>query len=92
MDAVVTTIGAADSPAVEVFEYIADVALDAAGDLYVLDGFAHEVRRFGLDGTFRRRFGREGDGPIEFRNPVAIDVDPTGLYELIEIYQTDSAK
>lgn len=68
-----TTIGAADSPAAEVFEYIADVALDAAGDLYVLDGFAHEVRQFGLDGTFRRRFGRKGDGPMEFRDPVAID-------------------
>ena len=36
--------------------------------VFVADGFNDEVRVFGLDGVHRRTFGRNGDGPGEFRS------------------------
>src|SRR5690606_30201728 len=62
---VATTIGSADGPSYAVFGRIADVALDGGGRIYVLDGFADEIRQFEPDGEFRRSFGGRGDGPTE---------------------------
>lgn len=40
--------------------------------MFVADTRNHEVRVFGLDGAHRRTFGREGEGPGEFRNIYSI--------------------
>ena len=43
------------------------VALGPDEEVFVADGRNREVRVFGLDGAYRRTFGREGEGPGEFR-------------------------
>ncbi len=51
----------------EGFGAIADLAVDLAGDIYVLDVGSKEVRVFGRDGTYLRELARDGDGPGEIR-------------------------
>lgn len=50
------------------FGGVSAVALGPDEALFVADEYNSEVRVFGLDGTHRRTFGREGDGPGEFRS------------------------
>lgn len=66
-----------DRPLVEIGERVAEdpymfSRIDAAvmlpsGEFVVLDGVSLEFRVFGPDGLFRRRFGRDGEGPGEFK-------------------------
>lgn len=43
------------------------IALGADGGLYVADQQPPVIKQYGPDGTFLRKFGREGSGPGEFR-------------------------
>ncbi len=54
------------------------VAVDGEGNIYVLGTFNSAVFRFDSDGTFRNRFGSEGDLPGSLSAPHAIAVDATG--------------
>ena len=74
----VATIGSLQEPTTA-FGQITDLVVDSAGRIYVLDAENHEIREFAPDGTFRRRFGGRGDGPMEFRNPVALAFTPAGM-------------
>lgn len=56
----------------EEFGSVSAAALDPAGNVFVADAGNREVRVFGPDGVHKRTFGREGEGPGEFR----------GLYSL----------
>ena len=38
-----------------------------SGEVVVVDGLTFEFRVFGPDGLFRRQFGRDGEGPGEFK-------------------------
>jgi 6-bladed beta-propeller len=58
--------GGDDAVPPSVFGRIADLDVDGAGRLYVLDQLAREVRVFDPDGRFLRRMGRRGEGPGEF--------------------------
>ena len=62
----------------EQFGNVRRVAFDAAGQLYVFDNQADRVIVVGADGGFQRAFGREGDGPGEFRSPDGFAVMPDG--------------
>lgn len=67
----VVSIGPAslsETGAPEEFGRVNSVALGPAEAVFVADGFNQEVRVFGLDGVHRRTFGRNGDGPGEFRS------------------------
>ncbi len=58
----------AEAGAPDEFGRVNSAALGPDGAVFVADGLNHEVRVFGLDGVHRRTFGRNGDGPGEFRS------------------------
>ena len=57
-----------ETGAPEEFGRVNSAALGPDEAVFVADGFNDEVRVFGLDGVHRRTFGRNGDGPGEFRS------------------------
>lgn len=65
-------IGSIDGPAHERFFRIGGMAETSDGDLLVLDSGNHEIRAFAGDGSFLRSWGREGEGPGEFRRPLSM--------------------
>lgn len=69
-------IGSADEEGPATFGSIADVAVDAAGRIYVLDGQAQEIRVFAPDGAHLRTIGRKGRGPGELADAVALRMRP----------------
>lgn len=57
-----------DQAAPDEFGGVSAVALGPDATVFVADEYNSEVRVFGFDGAHRRTFGREGDGPGEFRS------------------------
>ncbi len=57
-----------DTSSPEEFGRVNSVALGPDGEVFVADARNFEVRVFGLDGAHRRTFGRQGEGPGEFRS------------------------
>jgi DNA-binding beta-propeller fold protein YncE len=55
-----------------------DVAVDAAGFVYVTDWQNHRVQKFTADGGFVRAWGSEGAGDGQFMLPFGIAWDPAG--------------
>lgn len=68
----------------ETFGRISDVAVDARGDIYILDFGLKRVHVFDSTGSFLLAFGSEGNGPGEFSFPSAIYID-----EYDEIFVAD---
>ena len=60
------------------FNYPADVAMDKAGNIYILDAANARVQKFGPDGRYLATIGRKGQGPGEFIFPDAIGFDKDG--------------
>jgi hypothetical protein len=60
-------IGSLDDPEVG-FTSIGDVWISPAGEVYVSETRELEIRAYSSDGTLLRSYGREGDGPGEFRS------------------------
>ncbi len=57
------------------FNHPTDVAVGAAGDLYVSDGYGNTmVHQFAPDGALKRSWGGRGSGPGEFVTPHGIGV------------------
>ena len=57
-----------ETGAPEEFGRVNSAGLGPDEAVFVADGLNHEVRVFGLDGVHRRTFGRNGEGPGEFRS------------------------
>lgn len=73
------TLGEVDTADANFAFYLpGDIAVDAAGNLYVLDSGNHRVQKFNPEGKYLATFGRQGQGPGEFYFPTSIDVDPDG--------------
>jgi DNA-binding beta-propeller fold protein YncE len=53
---------------------------EAAGELYVVDIKAHDLKVLGLDGALRRILGRRGNGPGEFNFPSDVADDGRTLW------------
>lgn len=60
------------------------IAVDGAGNLYVVDTGNHRIQKFGPDAKYLATFGRQGQGPGEFQYPAWLAIDAKGL-----IYVTD---
>ena len=72
-------IGMVDGPPEYTFNWIAALALGPGDTLFVLDGGDRTVTAYDPQGKFVRRFGREGDGPGEYRAPGDMVVTRDGL-------------
>jgi len=64
--------------------HVADVATDAAGRVYVLDGLAQTVFVFAADGSLERRIGGQGEGPGELLGAIGLDVDERGYLWVVD--------
>jgi hypothetical protein len=64
-------IGSVDDPELGLTR-VSRVAFGPDSLLYIAQSAEHEIRAYGLDGTLRRRIGREGEGPGEFRSITAM--------------------
>ena len=64
----------------DTFDRPSDVAVNAAGDIFVTDGHGpnNRVVKFDRNGRFRLTWGGPGDGPGEFDQPHTITLDSRG--------------
>jgi sugar lactone lactonase YvrE len=60
------------------FNFPSDVAVDPAGNIYVLDTGNTRIQKFGPDGAYLATIGRKGQGPGEFILPDGLDIDGDG--------------
>ena len=74
------TYGAANGQ----FMYPQDVAVDAAGNVYVADTYANRTQKFDPNGQFIKSWGSTGSGDGQFRLPYAIAVDSQGFVYVAE--------
>ena len=75
----VRTIGELEAENENVAFYMPnDVAIDKAGNVYVLDSGNHRIQKFGPDGQYLATIGRKGQGPGELYFPQSIDLDEAG--------------
>jgi hypothetical protein len=56
----------------------ANFLFDEAGHLFVVDSGNKAIQVYDREGRFLRRFGKEGEGPGEFRSPVGAYLDWSG--------------
>lgn len=68
----------------EFFGVIADIDIDAKGNVYLLDSQLSEVKIYTSDGEYVRSIGREGEGPGEFRRPSSIFFTKEGNVGIIQ--------
>jgi DNA-binding beta-propeller fold protein YncE len=60
------------------FQYPADIVIDTAGDIYVLDSDNHRVQKFNSEGTWLSQFGSYGAGDGQLSYPWGLDADAEG--------------
>jgi hypothetical protein len=76
---------------------IADVAVDSRGRVFIVDLAFEKVRVFSPTGSPLFEIGRSGDGPLEFRSPMAIMLrDPDSVIVVdaahgIKIFRSDAS-
>jgi sugar lactone lactonase YvrE len=75
---VISTIPKAISTVTDDSELDAKIAVDGAGNVYLLGTFNNAVFKFGPTGKYINKFGSVGDKIGQFRAPEAIDVDGQG--------------
>lgn len=68
----------------EFFGVIADIEIDDAGNVYLLDSQLAEVKIYDKDGNFINAIGREGEGPGEFRGPSAMFFTKNGNIAVVQ--------
>ncbi len=74
--------GTADSDVV--FGVIRDIKIADNGDVWTLDRQLCQVLHFDCNGQLLHMFGRPGEGPDDFREPMAIDINDDGRLVVFE--------
>jgi len=69
------------------FNQPGDIAVDAKGNIYILDSANARVQKFGPDGKFLATFGRKGQGPGEFVMPDSLDFAADGRLVVFDPFQ-----
>lgn len=69
------------------FNFPSDVAVDKAGNVYILDSANARVQEFGPDGRYLATIGRKGQGPGEFIMPDSLDFDKDGNLVVADSFQ-----
>ena len=82
-----------DQPGTGHISHPADMTVDKAGNLYVVDEKGHRVLKYNADGKFERAFGKYGDAVGEFIAPfhIAVLTDGTLLVADTAKYLKDFA-
>lgn len=78
-------IGVLEGGGPSMFGSIQDVEIDGRGEIYVLDRLSSAIIVFDSTGTILAELGGEGDGPLEFRLPVAFDLLENGTLVVEEL-------
>ncbi len=78
------TLGADDQDDRQIFSNRTRVAVDGEGALYILDAGNYRVAVFDKNGRFIRQFGKQGEGPGEFRRCDDIRLSPTGDVAVVD--------
>jgi DNA-binding beta-propeller fold protein YncE len=81
----------------ELFNRPTDVAFDAAGDIFVADGYGNSrIVKYDKNGKFVKTWGQRGVRPGEFNLPHSIAIDSNGLVYVadrenyrIQVFDTD---
>lgn len=71
-------IGSEDDIQEEMLGRVADIAVDQAFNVYVLDQGFTRVQKFDSTGTYLQTIGRDGQGPGEFNHPTELAIDRLG--------------
>lgn len=72
-----------------------DIAIDKAGNMYILDAGNYRVQKLNSDGEFILSFLRQGEGPGELLSPGKIQIDNVGNIHvssrngIIQIFTSD---
>lgn len=78
----VLSIGAVDGPPESTLSGVVGVEVASTGDILIGDRGGSSIRVFSPAGAFVRAFGREGDGPSEFRALATIGMLGDTVYAL----------
>jgi len=65
-----------------------DLAVDNAGNIYILDSGNHRIQKFSPDLKYLKTIGRRGQGPAEFNYPQRLDIDLDGNIYVLDRYQS----
>ncbi len=68
----ILSIGKTDGKDEEMLYRINDIKVDSEGIIYISERSTKSVKKFNAKGEFIMKFGREGDGPGEFRDPIKV--------------------
>ena len=60
------------------------VAVDAAGNVYVVDRDNYRIQKFTSDGAYVTQWGSFGSGDTEFGSPTDVAVDPSGNVYVVD--------
>jgi hypothetical protein len=72
------SIGTVEGDEVYMFGFLTTLAVSADGSIYAYDDQAGALRKYDVNGVFVKQFGRQGDGPGEYRAPTGLAVDAAG--------------
>jgi hypothetical protein len=69
------------------FDSPLDMAVDPAGNAFILDSGNKRIQVFGPDGKYVRTIGRRGQGPGEFESLSSISIDRQGNFHVLDSAQ-----